>query len=99
MTLACHYDRVCWRKHYLIATSYFFLIDNQLWDEAKAGWKLISVLWDSILMQGQNFFQEGERDRDIKIFQVKLLVSQEQNQIAQKGIFKVMVKTILLIDS
>lgn len=50
-------------------------------------------------MQGQNFFQEGERDRDIKIFQVKLLVSQEQNQIAQKGIFKVMVKTILLIDS
>lgn len=48
-------------------------------------------------MQGQNVFQEGEKE--IKIFQVKLLVSQQQNQMAQKDIFKEMIKTTILVYS
>lgn len=74
-----------------------FFFFYQVWDETKTGWKFISILWDSVLMQGQNVFQEGEKE--IKIFQVKLLVSQQQNQMAQKDIFKEMIKTTILVYS
>lgn len=88
----------CWAAHYLIPISLsLFFFYYQVWDETKTGWKFISILWDSVLMQGQNVFQEGEKE--IKIFQVKLLVSQQQNQMAQKDIFKEMIKTTILVYS
>lgn len=80
---------------FLFLSLFFFYY--QVWDETKTGWKFISILWDSVLMQGQNVFQEGEKE--IKIFQVKLLVSQQQNQMAQKDIFKEMIKTTILVYS
>lgn len=40
-----------------------------------------------------------EKGRDVIMFQVKSLVSQEQNRIAQKDILKEAVKTIILICS
>lgn len=49
-------------------------------------------------MQGQNVFQEGEK-KETKTFQVKLLISQQQNQIALKDVFKDTVKTTNLIYS
>lgn len=47
-------------------------------------------------MQGQNVIQEGEKEREkqIKIFQVKLLVSQQQNQIAQKHFLRKQLKPL-----